>query len=113
MRTKPFDAHLASHAAFSPLSYLFLHVIRLALQLLDHPVQLSYLALVVSQVVTELATAAVELLQLLCGKTVMLSTQIAPSREDGDAPELHQRWCSREAPRHDLSLDKATASCGP
>ena len=54
----------ASHAPFKPSSYLFFHIIRLALQLLDHPVQLSYLALVVSQVVTELAPAAVELLQL-------------------------------------------------
>lgn len=99
--------------ALSPLSYLFLHVIRLALQLLDHPVQLGYLALVVSQVVTELATAAVELLQLQCRKKVTLSARIAPSREGGDALELHQCWCSREAPRCDLSLDKATAPCGP
>lgn len=68
---KPF-AQPAAHAAFNALSYLFLHVVRLALQLLDHPVQLSYLALVVPQVVTELAPAAVELLQLLHGKRMTL-----------------------------------------
>lgn len=78
MRTKPFASLPAAHAAFNPSSYLFLHVIRLALQLLDHPVELGYLALVVSQVVAELAPAAVELLQLLRGKRMTLTRPNRP-----------------------------------
>lgn len=72
---KPFAGEVerpTAHATFNPLSYLFLHVIRLALQLLDHPVQLSYLTLVVPQVIAELAPAAVELLQLLRRKRMAL-----------------------------------------
>lgn len=89
MRTKPF-ACPAAHAAFSPSSYLFLYVIRLALQLLDHPVELGYLALVVSQVIAELAPAAVELLQLLHEKRVTL---MCPNRP------FQGRWrLSRAAP---------------
>lgn len=78
VRTKPFASLPAAHVAFNPPSYLFLHVIRLALQLLDHPVELGYLALVVSQVVAELAPAAVELLQLLRGKRMTLTRPNRP-----------------------------------
>lgn len=72
---KPFAGEVecpTAHATFNPWSYLFLHVIRLALQLLDHPVQLGYLTLVVPQVIAELAPAAVELLQLLRRKRMTL-----------------------------------------
>lgn len=76
-----------------PWSYLFLHIVRLTLQLLDHPVEFSNLTLVVLQVITELAPAAVEFLQLLHRKGMMSMHPNPPSQ----APHLHRKLEISEA----------------
>lgn len=89
----PFDGGAELPGASIPWSYLFLHVVRLTLQLLDHPVELGDLALVVPQVITELAPAAVELLQLLHRKRMM---SVHPNRPFPGPPTFPGRWKSLE-----------------
>lgn len=91
----PFDRGAELPGASIPWSYLFLHVVRLTLQLLDHPVELGDLALVVPQVITELAPAAVELLQLLHRKRMM---SVHPNRLFPGPPTFPGRWKSLELP---------------
>lgn len=95
----PFDRGAALPGGSIPWSYLFLHIVRLALQLLYHPVELGNLTLVVPQIITELAPAAVEFLQLLHRNRMM---SMHPNRPFPGPPtslgrwkslELHQGWC--------------------
>lgn len=112
----PFDRGAELPGASIPWSYLFLHVVRLTLQLLDHPVELGDLALVVPQVITELAPAAVELLQLLHRKRMMSVHPNRPfpgplpSQEDGNLWSCTEGGAPGAPPRHGLSVDKATFS---
>lgn len=89
----PFDRGAALPGGSIPWSYLFFHVVRLTLQLLYHPVELSNLTLVVPQVITELAPAAVEFLQLLHRKRMM---SVHPNRPFPGPPTFLSGWKSLE-----------------